>query len=87
MKRRDAVPALVVLGTLPPAAHAQPSAKVFRIGFLVGGRRPPQGLGPLADGMVEGLRALGYVEGQHFHIEARIADGQIEEPRMRSSSS
>lgn len=78
MNRRDSVAALMALGVAPHGSRAQPAGKVFRIGFLVGARRPPQGLGPLAAGLVDGLAALGYSEGKHFHIEARFAEGQIE---------
>lgn len=77
MERRDALSALMALGIAPHAAYAQPAGKLFRIGYLNAGRRPPQGLG-VASAFVDGLRALGYVEGQHFHIEARFAEGQIE---------
>ena len=78
MNRRDSVAAVMAMGIAPHLAHAQPAGKVFLVGFLAGVRRPPQGLGPVAAGMVDGLRALGYSEGQHFHIEARFAEGQIE---------
>src|SRR5262245_30475096 len=55
----------------------QPSAKVFRIGFL--------GL-PTADSLPErpeafraGLRELGYREGRDFVIEYRWADGKYDQ--------
>jgi putative ABC transport system substrate-binding protein len=71
--------ALIVLLTLsifvtPLAAEAQPPGKVFRIGRL-----------PLAspstddpDGFRQGLRELGYVEGQNIVIESRSAEGSVD---------
>jgi putative ABC transport system substrate-binding protein len=55
-------------------ANAQPPGKVFRIGWLTLGF-PAQ---PDLDGLRQGLRELGYVEGQNFVIEARYAEGQVE---------
>ena len=56
----------------PLAAHGQPPAKIPRIGYLV--------LAPLAEkpsperaAFLEGLRALGYVEGKNIAIEYRSA--------------
>jgi putative ABC transport system substrate-binding protein len=64
--------ALVIL-TVPLAAHAQPSTKVHRIGWLSGGS-PPAGVRALQ----QGLRDLGYVEGQNLVIEQRHAEGNDE---------
>jgi putative ABC transport system substrate-binding protein len=57
-------------------AAAQPPAKVFRIGFLSGGARTPDGAPPRP--LREGLRRLGYVEGQNVAYEARFAEGKAE---------
>jgi putative ABC transport system substrate-binding protein len=70
---------IVVLALLmaPHAADAQPREKVPRIGFLGDGSaasRAAQTLEPLR----EGLRELGYVEGQNIIIEARWTDGHSE---------
>jgi putative ABC transport system substrate-binding protein len=68
--------ALVIL-TVPLAAHAQPTTKVYRIGRLSAGPpppRPPAGL----KAFQQGLRDLGYVEGQNLVIEYRYAEGSPE---------
>jgi ABC-type uncharacterized transport system substrate-binding protein len=70
---------IVVLALLmaPHAADAQQREKVPRIGFLGDGSaasRAAQTLEPLR----EGLREIGYVEGQNIIIEARWTDGHSE---------
>jgi putative ABC transport system substrate-binding protein len=68
--------ALVIL-TAPLVAHAQPSTIVHRIGRLVSGfppSEPSQGMSAVQ----QGLRALGYVEGQNLVIEHRYAEGRPE---------
>jgi putative ABC transport system substrate-binding protein len=61
---------------VPFLAAPQPSQKVFRVGHLAAGGRTPDGAppGPLR----EGLRGLGYVEGQNVAYEARFAEGKAE---------
>ncbi len=51
-------------------AEAQQTKKVYRIGFLVNWRYP------LNKEFGEGLRDLGYVEGENFVIESRFAEGR-----------
>lgn len=60
----------------PLAGAAQPAGKVFRIGVLEidGPDASAAHLGAFRDG----LRALGYVEGQHYVIELRSAEGRFE---------
>jgi putative ABC transport system substrate-binding protein len=64
---------LVALG-LP--AQAQQPKKVARIGFLTAASRT--GISHLAEAFLQGLRDLGYVEGQNISIEYRLADGNCE---------
>src|SRR5229473_3292208 len=75
---RFAFIASVAVGMLsvPFLAASQPAQKVFRVGHLSGGGRTPDGAppGPLR----EGLRGLGYVEGQNVAYEARFAEGMAE---------
>ena len=52
----------------PRAAGAQPARKVYRVGFLRAGEPPKFWI----DEFREGLRELGYVEGQNVVIEFRI---------------
>jgi ABC transporter substrate binding protein len=56
----------------PLAAGAQPPAKIWRLGFLSG--EPPTESQPQVVPLFEGLRTLGYVEGQNLTIEWRWAD-------------
>jgi putative ABC transport system substrate-binding protein len=61
----------VLLGA-PVAAEAQPAAKVYRIGLL-GGSPPNSPGGRRAwDGFFQGMRELGYVEGQNIVAEGRF---------------
>ncbi len=61
---------------VPLFARAQPRAKVYRIGILevVPAERNVANLAALR----EGLRELGYVEGENLVIEYRSADGRAE---------
>jgi putative tryptophan/tyrosine transport system substrate-binding protein len=67
-----------VLGLLvaPLAAEAQPPTRVHRIGVLAGGTT--SGRDPYVEAFLEGMRALGYVEGQNLVMEYRGAGGQYE---------
>jgi hypothetical protein len=67
----------LALGLLvaPLVPEAQPPKHVYRIGWLVG---TTPGRGPGVEAFLEEMRALGYVEGQHFVIERRGAEGQYE---------
>jgi putative ABC transport system substrate-binding protein len=69
--------ALFVLAQ-PLAAEAQQAAKVFRIGIL--GHFPPTEpeVSRLWEGFLQGLRELGYVEGQNIVIERRYSEGRFE---------
>jgi ABC-type uncharacterized transport system substrate-binding protein len=70
------------LGTLacgllaaPRAAGAQQAGKVYRIGYLSGGSST---LTNLVDALRQGLRELGWVEGQNIVIEYRFAEGRLD---------
>jgi ABC-type uncharacterized transport system substrate-binding protein len=60
----------------PLVAEAQPAGKVYRLGFL--GNSTPALEGNLVGPFREGLRELGYVEGQNILIEYRWAEGRYE---------
>jgi ABC-type uncharacterized transport system substrate-binding protein len=57
---------------IPVAAHAQPAAKVYRLGLL--GGSPPNSPGGRVtwEGFFQGMRELGYVEGQNILVEGRF---------------
>ena len=61
---------------LSATAWAQPPARVYRLAYL--GLYPPQARNPYTDHLRLGLRELGYVEGRHYMLEHRHADGQLE---------
>jgi putative tryptophan/tyrosine transport system substrate-binding protein len=61
----------------PLAALAQQAGKVWRIGYL-GDGSPASRASINLDPFREGLRELGYIEGQNVVIEARWSDGKNE---------
>ena len=62
--------------THPFLAIAQPPPKVVHIGYLGVGGRTPDGAPPGV--LREGLRDLGYINGQNVAYEARFAEGKAE---------
>jgi putative ABC transport system substrate-binding protein len=70
----------LALGLLvaPLASDAQQPKEVPRIGVLAVERPPPAGE---IDAFQQGLRELGYVEGQHLTIEWRFTEGRDERAR------
>src|SRR4051812_47437060 len=64
---------LAACGALP---GQQAPPRIYRIGYL-----SPQSLaaaGPRFEAFQKGLRELGWIEGQNFTLERRLADGQAE---------
>jgi putative tryptophan/tyrosine transport system substrate-binding protein len=59
---------------VPRAAAAQQAGKVPRIGFLFYGSPGPS---PELDAFRQGLRELGYIEGQNVAIEYRFVSGRV----------
>lgn len=73
MKRREFLIALGgLLAEIPDRAHAQQPGKKWLIGFIAHG--PVRSY----EGLFEGLRELGYIEGQNITIERRYAEGRAE---------
>src|SRR5262245_42582786 len=66
---------VLVLLPAPLAVHAQPAGKVWRIGVLAAAVSAES---PRGAALRQGLRALGYVEGQNLAIEWRLSGGQAE---------
>ena len=76
---RVAFTVVLALGLLaaPRAAETQPARKVWRVGYLGDGPRAER-LGINFEPFRDGLRELGYVEGQNVVIEERWTDGRGE---------
>jgi len=76
--RRLGLIGILALGTLgaPLSAEAQPAGKIYRIGMLE--MASPALNAANLDAFRQGLRELGYVEGQNLAIEYRSADGRFE---------
>ena len=76
ISRRAFVAGSTVLLATPLAADAQQAGKVYRVGLIfttdpvskMAGLEP---VNPAARAFVQGLRALGYVEGQNLILERR----------------
>ncbi len=70
---------ILVLGLLagPLPTEAQQAGKVYRIGFL-SNRSGSPATDPRLIAFRQGLRELGYVEGQNLVIEYRSAEGKRE---------
>jgi putative ABC transport system substrate-binding protein len=62
----------------PLAGAQQPATKVFRIGLLGTVPLTEPGAARIWGGFFEGLRQLGYVEGQNILIEGRYSEGRSE---------
>src|SRR5262249_43422766 len=73
----------VSLLAAPLAAAAQPVGKMYRVGLIfttspVSEMAGPEPVHPSARAFVQGLQALGYVEGQNLILERRSAEGRFE---------
>jgi putative ABC transport system substrate-binding protein len=77
MNRREFITLVGGAAAWPLAARAQQAGKMYRIGFL--GNSTAALEGSLVGSFREGLRDLGYVEGQNILIEYRWAEGQYEQ--------
>jgi putative tryptophan/tyrosine transport system substrate-binding protein len=69
---------VIASAPLGGAAHAQEykaqqAEKVYRVGMLLAGERPAQ-----VEALRQGLRELGYIDGQSVVIEVRHAGGRFE---------
>jgi len=78
-RRRFLLTALAGALAAPLTAAAQQPSKVYRIGFLRGGQ-PPE---TYVEGLQQGLRERGYVNGQNVVVEYRATDGGFDQlPRL-----
>ena len=62
----------------PLVAQVKPPARVLRIGLLGGSSRTSPESSHIWAGLFEGLRALGYIEGQNIVVEERWYGDKIE---------
>jgi putative tryptophan/tyrosine transport system substrate-binding protein len=77
MKRRDFITLLGGAASWPLTARAQQS-KVVRLGYLEPQMPKDLVAANLRRQFLLGLRDLGYVEGRHFKMEDRSADGRLD---------
>ena len=66
---------MLILSGLPPAWAQQPK-KVSRIGYL--SALEPAGESTRSEAILNGLRDLGYIEGQNIAIEYRYSEGKVD---------
>jgi len=76
IRRRSLIGAWTALLATPAMTLAQPSSKVWRVGFLEVFPRPADGLPP--GYLRKGLDALGIVEGKDVIYEGRYGEGRHE---------
>ena len=77
-RRRFIAGASAFFAARPPTVAAQQAAKVVRIGILGNLPRTEARGAELWGAFVQGLRELGYVEGQNLTIEERSSEGRYE---------
>ena len=75
MKRREFITLLGSAAAWPLAARAQPSAKVWRVGVLSPGM---SGQSPGLQAFRQGLREVGYVEGQNLAILWKFGEDSVD---------
>lgn len=68
---------MIVLGASlpPPVGNSKAQTKVARIGWM--SRGDPTANDPNMDAFRQGMRELGYVEGQNFVMEMCYAAGKV----------
>src|SRR5258706_13090677 len=74
-----AIVAVLLLVVAPPTAFAQPAGKVWRIGYLSPTSDTVSYRAWLA-ALRDGLRGLGYVDGENIIIQPRYRAGQVRRP-------
>ncbi len=69
--------ALGILG-VPLVPDAQPHTKIPQVGFLRHGRQADASLQRRLEEFRQGLRELGYIEGQNILLEVRYSEGDLD---------
>jgi putative ABC transport system substrate-binding protein len=78
MRRRRILAGLLLSLVAPPASEAQPAASIPRAGFLSPSSLSDSRTFRYFQAFRQGLRELGYVEGQNIAIEPRWAEGKYD---------
>jgi hypothetical protein len=78
LRRREFITFLGGAAAWPLAARAQQQRKVWRVGFLAIPLRPAVLETSRYGAFAQGMRKLGYVEGDNLAIEYRFAEGKAE---------
>src|SRR5262249_21171110 len=78
MQRRDLIMAFASSGVSPLAVRAEQPRNVPRIGFLATGPLELPETRANLDAFRQGLRELGYVDGQNIAVEVRAANSKVE---------
>lgn len=76
MNRRDVAISLLVLGVVPRLSLAQQPGKVWRVGMLETLSMASNAAN--LNAFLQGMRDLGYVEGQNLVLDYRSAEGRAE---------
>ncbi len=77
MDRRAFLAGAAALLVAPLVGEAQQAGKMWRIGYLDQGSAAGGSL--YVDGLRQGLRELGWVEGQNIAVEVRFAEGRTDQ--------
>jgi putative ABC transport system substrate-binding protein len=80
LKRREFITLIGLATALPLAVHAQQAARIPQIGILSPGR-PSAVADPITNNInsfIQGLRELGYTEGQNVTIQQEFAEGNAD---------
>jgi putative ABC transport system substrate-binding protein len=78
MRRREFITLLGVAAGWPLAAQAQQPNRMPRIGLLATGSLELPATRASLNAFRQGLRELGYFDGQNIVIEVRVADSKVE---------
>ena len=79
MKRREFITLIGgAAAAWPMAARSQQAARVWRIGFVGGGPRPPALGSSVYASFLRGMQEIGYTEGKDFLVEWRFAEGRFQ---------
>jgi putative ABC transport system substrate-binding protein len=83
MRRRGFIEGIVALTAARPLAAGAQQSSVPVIGFLNGGS--PEGFSAMVNAFREGLREVGYVEGQNVAVGYRWANDRYRSLRQNRS--